>query len=119
MMRGKLIARARFGLAVGLSILGLGTAHAAPAWQPIAPENLLVIDSTKGRIIVELRPDMAPAHVARVQRLTREGFDVQTRIAAGIPGPHVHPGRVRVDPLIEVFSLEVVDRTGQLHGLGL
>ena len=68
------MARTWLGLAVSLPFIALGCAHAEAAWQPIAADNLLVIDSTKGRIIVELRPDMAPAHVARVQRLTREGF---------------------------------------------
>lgn len=68
------MARTWLGLAVSLPLIAFNPAQAAPAWQPIAAENLLVIDSTKGRIIVELRPDMAPAHVARVQRLAREGF---------------------------------------------
>ena len=56
-------------------------AMAAPAallpadqWRTVAPENLMVIDTTKGRILVELDPTMAPAHVERVQTLTRRGF---------------------------------------------
>ncbi len=51
---------------------------AAPAvaadWRTLDPENALVIDSTKGRIIVEMIPEAAPAHVARVKELTRAGF---------------------------------------------
>lgn len=43
-------------------------------WRTIAPENLLVIDTTKGRVIVELEPQIAPRHVERVQTLTRQGF---------------------------------------------
>ncbi len=100
MMQGKPMVRKRFGLAVGLSILGLGGAQAAPAWQPIAAENLLVIDSTKGRIIVELRPDMAPAHVARVQKLTREGF---------YDGLHFHR-------VIDGFMAQTGDPTNQDDG---
>lgn len=68
------MARTWLGLAVSLALIAFNAAQAGPNWLPIAPDNLLVIDSTKGQIIVELRPDMAPAHVARVQRLTREGF---------------------------------------------
>ena len=40
----------------------------------IAPENLLVIDTTKGRIWVEMTPDVAPLHVERIRLLAREGF---------------------------------------------
>lgn len=47
---------------------------AADQWRTVAPENLMVIDTTKGRILVELDPTMAPAHVERVQTLTRRGF---------------------------------------------
>ena len=37
-------------------------------------ENTLYIDLPKGRVTVELRPDLAPQHVARVKELAREGF---------------------------------------------
>jgi cyclophilin family peptidyl-prolyl cis-trans isomerase len=37
-------------------------------------ENTLYIDLPKGRVTVELRPDLAPRHVARVKELAREGF---------------------------------------------
>ncbi|GBF57085.1 putative peptidyl-prolyl cis-trans isomerase [Candidatus Phycosocius bacilliformis] len=43
-------------------------------WRALNPENTLVYDTTKGRIIVELAPEMAPGHVARVKMLTRQGF---------------------------------------------
>ena len=46
---------------------------AAPAdWRMLDPENTLVIDSTRGRIVVELRPDIAPLGVARIKLLARE-----------------------------------------------
>ncbi|MEJ8573280.1 peptidylprolyl isomerase [Microbaculum marinum] len=38
------------------------------------PENTLVIETTKGPVIVEMRPDLAPGHVARIKELAREGF---------------------------------------------
>lgn len=38
------------------------------------PENLLMIETTKGNIIVELAPQIAPNHVARVKELTRANF---------------------------------------------
>lgn len=37
-------------------------------------ENTLVIETTKGRVVIELRPDLAPNHVARVKELAREKF---------------------------------------------
>ncbi|MCH9765222.1 MAG: peptidylprolyl isomerase [Alphaproteobacteria bacterium] len=38
------------------------------------PENTLIIDSTKGRIVIGLRPDLAPNHVARIKTLARANF---------------------------------------------
>ena len=39
------------------------------------PEHMLALDlSTGGRVIVQLRPDVAPLHVERIKGLTRQGF---------------------------------------------
>ena len=38
------------------------------------PENTLILETTKGRVIIELRPDLAPGHVERIKTLAREGF---------------------------------------------
>lgn len=46
----------------------------ASEWRPVVPENLLVIDTTKGRVLVELAPLAAPQHVERVRLLARRGF---------------------------------------------
>lgn len=37
-------------------------------------DNTLVLDTTKGRVVIEMRPDLAPTHVARIRELVREGF---------------------------------------------
>ena len=37
-------------------------------------ENTLYLDSTHGRIIIEMFPDHAPQHVSRIKELTRQGF---------------------------------------------
>ena len=38
------------------------------------PENTLYLDLASGRVTIELRPDLAPKHVARIKELTRQGF---------------------------------------------
>jgi cyclophilin family peptidyl-prolyl cis-trans isomerase len=38
------------------------------------PENTLIIETTKGRVVIALRPDLAPKHVERIKTLAREGF---------------------------------------------
>src|SRR5215471_5368706 len=53
---------------------------AAPAiaQQPLPSgldkQNALVIDTTKGRIVIKLRTDLAPQHAERLKQLAREGF---------------------------------------------
>lgn len=52
---------------------------AAPALAQQLPANLdkanaIVIDSTKGRIVIKLRTDIAPQHAERIKQLAREGF---------------------------------------------
>lgn len=41
-------------------------------WREVDPENTLVIDTNKGRVIVELVPEAAPKHVERLKELTRK-----------------------------------------------
>ncbi len=50
------------------------TAATAAEWRTIAPENLLIIDTAKGRIVVELDPRVAPQSVERVRTLADRGF---------------------------------------------
>jgi peptidylprolyl isomerase len=47
----------------------LATNAAAPD-----PENTLYLDLKDGRVVIELRPDLAPKHVARIKELARKGF---------------------------------------------
>ncbi|WP_456618888.1 MULTISPECIES: peptidylprolyl isomerase [unclassified Bradyrhizobium] len=36
--------------------------------------NAIVIDTTKGRIVIKLRTDLAPQHAERIKQLAREGY---------------------------------------------
>ena len=38
------------------------------------PENTLYLDLESGRVVIALRPDLAPNHVARIKELVRQGF---------------------------------------------
>jgi cyclophilin family peptidyl-prolyl cis-trans isomerase len=38
------------------------------------PENTLVLDTTQGRVVIEMRPDLAPGHVERIKKLARAKF---------------------------------------------
>jgi peptidylprolyl isomerase len=38
------------------------------------PDNLLTLETTKGPVSIEMRPDLAPGHVAHIKRLVQEKF---------------------------------------------
>ncbi|MDR3472672.1 MAG: peptidylprolyl isomerase [Devosia sp.] len=38
------------------------------------PENTLIMETTKGRVVIQMRPDLAPNHVAHIKKLAREHF---------------------------------------------
>ena len=38
------------------------------------PENTIVMETTKGSVVIALRPDLAPGHVDRIKQLAREEF---------------------------------------------
>ncbi len=44
------------------------------AWRPLDPEKTLLMYLPAGLVVIEMRPDFAPGHVARITELTREGF---------------------------------------------
>lgn len=56
-----------WALVIGLFI---GQAQA----ENLDPENTLYLDLKDGRVVIQLRPDLAPNHVQRIKELTREGF---------------------------------------------
>lgn len=65
MIKGVLIAMA----------LTIGAASAANAEVGNnGPKDKLVMETTKGKVVIELRSDLAPGHVTRIKQLASEGF---------------------------------------------
>lgn len=61
-----------------LAVLG-AMMLAAPAFAQKLPANLdkanaIVIDTTKGQVVVKLRTDLAPQHAERIKQLARDGY---------------------------------------------
>lgn len=52
------------------AIMSMDSSGAAAA----SPEDTLYMDLKSGRVVIELRPDLAPKHVARIKELARQGF---------------------------------------------
>ena len=44
------------------------------AGTPADLENTIYMDTEHGRVIMEMRPDLAPKHVSRIKELVREGW---------------------------------------------
>ena len=65
-------------LACGVAAFTMASAAAQdvqPASPPVLdPQNTVYLDLNSGRVVIRLRPDLAPKHVARVKQLCREGF---------------------------------------------
>jgi peptidylprolyl isomerase len=40
----------------------------------VDPEDTLVLETTHGTVVIAMRPDLAPGHVARIKELVRDGF---------------------------------------------
>jgi len=70
-----------FAVAAALLVAAPALAQ-APAMAPAAAAlpagldkaNAIVIDTTKGRIVLKLRTDLAPKHAERIKQLAREGY---------------------------------------------
>jgi peptidylprolyl isomerase len=61
-------------LAVFAALVCAAPAIAQPLPAGLDKQNAIVIDTSKGRIVVKLRNDIAPQHAERIKQLVREGF---------------------------------------------
>lgn len=74
--------RFRLGVALPLALLLTAAAPAtvaeieaaapASAWRPVAPDNLLLVETVRGTLTIELAPGFAPAHIAAIRALVRQ-----------------------------------------------
>lgn len=63
-----------FGRFLAAAFVVLAFALPAAAQTKQEAENMLYLDTAYGRVVIKLRPDLAPKHVARIKELTRTGF---------------------------------------------
>jgi peptidylprolyl isomerase len=61
-------------LLVGFAVSPVAPAAAQGLPAGADPQNVLVIDSTQGRILIKLRNDIAPQHAERLKQLARDKF---------------------------------------------
>ncbi|HVZ12990.1 MAG TPA: peptidylprolyl isomerase [Bauldia sp.] len=74
-------------LFVALAVVFLAVLPAAHAAAPaLDPENTLYMDLPKGRVVIELLPNIAPHTVDQIKKLTRAGFYNGTPFHRVIPG---------------------------------
>jgi peptidylprolyl isomerase len=64
--------------ALAMAVLGsavvMGSAQADDQWVTIPQEDLLYMDISGGTVVIEMYPDAAPGHIARMRELSHEGF---------------------------------------------
>ena len=66
---------ALFGMCAALAMFQPAPLSAAEKENAVMDkENTLYLDLPAGRVVIQLRPDLAPGHVARIKELTRQKF---------------------------------------------
>ena len=91
----KTLTRARFVRM--LPVLGIAAWLPALAGADDAPRPRMVIVLDGGEVVVELRPDKAPLHVARIRELANSGFYDGLTIIRVAPGHVVQAGDPKFD----------------------
>ena len=86
----------------------LGLAMAGPAamaqGQASDPENTMIITLKDGNVVIRLRPDLAPKHVAQIKTLVREGEYDNVAFHRVIPGFMAQTGDVQFGDMNEGFN---------------
>lgn len=74
----------------------------APDWRDVTPENLILIETAYGDIVVELNPDFAPNHANQFRQLVRDDVYNGSRFYRVIEA-FVAQGGLQDDAVIEQF----------------
>jgi peptidylprolyl isomerase len=61
-------------LAVFAALMCVAPAIAQQLPANLDKQNAIVIDTTKGRVVIKLRTDLAPQHAERIKQLARDGY---------------------------------------------
>lgn len=92
------------GLVMLLALTSASSADTQADWRNVDPQNLVLIDTKYGQVAVELAPEFAPNHAARLRALIRarfydglsfyrviDGFVAQGGIGEGTASTKDHP----------------------------
>ena len=101
-IRSALAATALFALSLGT----VQTAFAANA------DNTVVLQLKGGEIVIQLRPDLAPKHVAQIEKLVREGAYDGVAFHRVIPGFMAQTGDVKFGNMDKDFNASRVGTGG-------
>ena len=70
-MKGKNVT-SKLCLRLAVLLVGVTLSFSPATAQDL--DNMLYLDLKDGRVVIKMRPDLAPNHVARIKELVREGF---------------------------------------------
>ena len=74
----------------------------APDWRDVSPENLILVETIYGDIVIELNPDFAPNHAAQFRQLVQDDVYNGIRFYSVIEA-FVAQGGLKEDALIEQY----------------
>jgi peptidylprolyl isomerase len=71
---GRIMSFARLIIFLMAIVIGFSPFAYAQSKKGMDMENTIYLDLESGRVVIEMRPDLAPSHVSRIKELVREGF---------------------------------------------
>ncbi len=95
-------------LAAVLSLAEILQAAPAGDWRTLEPENTLYLEIPAGRVVIELAPAFAPANVAAVKKLVREGYFDGSAIIRSQDNYVVQWARAEDDPRAKAMAGKTV-----------
>ncbi len=84
----------------------------APIANAASPEDTMIITLKDGDVVVALRPDLAPKHVAQIKKLVREGAYDNVAFHRVIDGFMAQTGDVQFGDMNEGFNPGMVGTGG-------